>query len=125
MLWEEPPPQLTTVLAGDDVAVHLAPVQPVASPPQTLCARTVDRRTSAESFHRLGCVGCAGEALGHGVRFIADQSHATVNLPRFLAAQARRSGTVPEQPGPSTPRAESPTDGRFTAGQPFPGSDRG
>ena len=88
MVSDSAPQRLTTVLAGVGDQIHLAVVAAAGPDEQrvTLCRRQVTGRVPAQRFHRLGCRDCAAEAIEHGVTSIEDREHATVNLPRFLAA---------------------------------------
>jgi hypothetical protein len=83
------PPRLTTVLAGQGPTIHLASGLP-AAPHLTLCRLPVAGRTSAQRFHRLGCIECASRALDVGITSIEDLHHTAVNLPRFMAGRHYR-----------------------------------
>jgi hypothetical protein len=105
-------PLMTTVLSGSGPEVHLALARTpsAAATPETLCVRPVGAGTTVRSYHRLGCPACARVALELGITSVQDLDHATVNLPRFLAAHARRAdpsrtAAFPTQPG--APAAES------------------
>ena len=91
------PPVVTTVLAGDGPAIHLMTHDAGALPALTLCRQPVNGRVRARSYHRLGCVLCATEALAQGVTAVPDSNHAILNLPRFLAARRTPSLGVPAQ----------------------------
>ena len=97
MVTDGAPPVVTTVLAGDGQAIHLMTSDGGSLPALTLCRQPVNGRVRARSYHRLGCVLCAAEALAQGVTAVPDANHAILNLPRFLAARRPPSLVVPAQ----------------------------
>ncbi len=79
--------QLTSVRA-DGPTIHLTGGRtPGSATAITLCGRAASGPVSAEHFHRQGCLECAQAAVDRGVTSVGDLHHATVNLPRFLAAR--------------------------------------
>lgn len=96
------PLSLSTVLAGDTAVIHLIAGEPGRPGDLTLCGLSSSGGVRARQFHRSGCLSCAVAALAQGVTAVKDSHHATLNLPRFVAARRATGEAVPEQRG-STP----------------------